>query len=127
MSTLSSLLAYVITLLQSTEYVKRIISVYTDSFSENQFVLKVRAQLDKGFTFQVHIYYNRGHCDYSYQLFKEVPILRWDNKEHFPGLETFPHHFHSAEGDVKASPLRGEPKEDLPIVLSEIKSFIQIS
>ncbi len=25
--------------------------------------------------------------------------MRWDNKEHFPEIVSYPHHFHSAAGE----------------------------
>jgi hypothetical protein len=33
-------------------------------------------------------------------------------------LLSHPHHFHSASGQVKASPLTGDPSHDLPLVLN---------
>ncbi|HXV99146.1 MAG TPA: DUF6516 family protein, partial [Anaerolineae bacterium] len=85
---------------------------------EQQFALKVRAELADGSMLQVRLYHNGEHTDYAYQLVRnEEPILRWDNKEHFPTLPTYPHHFHSATGQVEESPLTGDPAHDLPFVL----------
>lgn len=50
-----------------------------------------------------------------------VPLVRWDNKEHFPTLSTYPHHFHSLSGQVLESYLTGLPNEDLPVVLREVE------
>ena len=49
---------------------------------------------------------------YSYQLFADRPIIRWDNAPHFPALRGFPHHFHDESGEVKDSPILGRVKDD---------------
>lgn len=61
---------------------------------------------------------------YSYQLFTNRPIIRWDNAPHFPALEHFPHHFHDRSGEVIESPLVGEPLQDLPYILNQVKDFL---
>jgi hypothetical protein len=50
-------------------------------------------------------------------------VLRWDNKEHFPGIATHPHHFHAANGRVGDSILNGDPDHDLPLVLGYLSTF----
>lgn len=74
---------------------------------------------------QVRVYHNRGHVDYAYQLFADAPLLRWDNKEEFPHLVTYPHHHHDERGDIKPSPLTGNPVKDIEVVLQEIVAFLQ--
>ena len=71
------------------------------------------------------IYYNRGHVDYAYQLFTNVPLLRWDNKEEFRRMATYPHHHHDAQGHVHPSPLTGEPLQDIGVVLQEVTAFLE--
>ena len=61
---------------------------------------------------------------YSYQLFSDSPILRWDNAPHFPALPGFPHHFHNESGEVKESPLIGVAVQDLPYVLDQVRAFL---
>ena len=61
---------------------------------------------------------------YSYQLFTDRPIIRWDNAPHFPALRTFPHHLHGESGEVKESPLIGDPLQDLPYVLGQARAFL---
>lgn len=57
----------------------------------------------------------------TYQLLRaNQPYLRWDNKEHFPDISTFPHHFHAPTGEVQPSPLSGDPIADLPKVLESL-------
>ncbi len=62
---------------------------------------------------------------YSYQLFTEHPIVRWDNAPHFPAVSSYPHHFHDQNDTVHRSPLQGDVFADLDIVLSEVKEVIQ--
>jgi hypothetical protein len=91
----------------------------TSVFSESQFAFKVRALLVTGDVLQVRVYRNGDHTDYSYQVVRnDTPILRWDNKEHFPGVDSYPHHFHSMAGQVQSSPMTGDPMRDLPLVMS---------
>jgi hypothetical protein len=61
---------------------------------------------------------------YSYQLYTDHPIVRWDNAPHFPTITTFPHHFHNIRGEVEASLLRGSVLDDLDAVLNNIKSIL---
>jgi phage terminase large subunit-like protein len=53
-----------------------------------------------------------------------MPLLRWDNKEEFQNLSTYPHHQHDDKGNVKASALTGNPAIDIDVVLKEISAFI---
>lgn len=61
---------------------------------------------------------------YSYQLFTDRPIVRWDNAPHFPVLHGYPHHVHGASGKVDESTLIGDPIQDLPHVLSQVRVFL---
>ena len=96
----------------------------TKVFSSDQFFLKVRAKLTGANKLQARIYYNQGHIDYAYQLFTEFPILRWDNKEEFHHLETYPHHYHDEKGNIKPSRLTGDPARDINIVLNDVTRFL---
>jgi len=121
---LSWLLGRVMAILQAHPLCKNVTVVETKEFSADQFSFKVRAELAEEYNLQVRIYYNQGHIDYAYQLFTDVPLLRWDNKEEFPHLVTYTHHHHDQQGNVKASPLKGEPEGDVGIVLEEVATFI---
>jgi hypothetical protein len=120
-----SLLDLVITTLRADLRCESIVRIETEVFSEERFFVKVRAQIREGLFFQVRIYCNRGHYDYSYALFGDSPITRWDNKEDCPGLENYPHHHHSSDAKIVASSLRGDPVIDLPIVVQELLEFIR--
>lgn len=125
MTTLGEALNLVLTLLQGSPWCDNVRVVETHQFSDRQFALKIRADLARGGVLQVRLYHNQGHVDYAYQLFHgDQPLLRWDNKEHFPDLATQPHHFHTSAGSVKNSDLNGDPTHDLPLVLDYLATFV---
>ena len=62
---------------------------------------------------------------YSYQLFTDKPIIRWDNAPHYPKIKTYPHHFHTKDGNIIESELRGNVIEDLQKVLSTVKNALK--
>ncbi|MCU0286962.1 MAG: DUF6516 family protein [Acidobacteria bacterium] len=61
---------------------------------------------------------------YSFQLFTTIPVVRWDNAPHYPGIKTFPHHFHNIDGNIVESDLEGNARNDLKKVLSRITELI---
>jgi hypothetical protein len=124
MTTLAEALNLLTTTLQGSPLCTSVRVVETHQFSDRQFALKVRAELAHGGALQVRLYYHDQHIDYAYQLFQaDQPVLRWDNKEHFPDLVTQPHHFHAATGSVTDSTLNGDPGHDLPLVLDYLTTF----
>jgi len=120
LTSLPSMLGKVVAILQSHPVCKKVISIDTKEFSPDQFYFKIRAYISETTKLQIRVYYNRGHIDYAYQLFADIPICRWDNKEEFSSLSTYPHHYHDHQGFVKLSPLRGDPIRDIQVVLQEI-------
>ncbi len=124
MISLPFLLGTLMTKLQSHPVCQRARVIETKFFSSEQFFFKIRADFKGGNNFQARVYYNQGHIDYAYQLFTHMPILRWDNKEEFQNLSTYPHHQHDEKGNVKASGLTGDPVIDIDVVLNEISRFI---
>ena len=127
MSSLSYLLGTLMAKIQSQPICEKANVVETRAFSQDQFFFKIRAELKRGNSFQVRIYYNRGHIDYAYQLFSQIPLLRWDNKEEFDHLDTYPHHQHDEHGGIKPSPLTGDPEKDIEAVFHEIVDFKQVN
>jgi len=119
------MLGALMAILQSHPLCERTAIVETREFSPDQFYFKLRAELPQGYKFQVRVYSNGSHVDYAYQLFKEdSPVLRWDNKEEFRSLKTYPHHHHDDRGNIQLSPLQGEPQADIVFVLREIENFL---
>jgi len=124
-TSLPSLLGNVLAILQSHPACKKIIGIETKEFSPDQFYFKIRAALSGTLKLQVRLYCNRGHIDYAYQVFADFPLCRWDNKEEFRSLPTYPHHYHDNQGFVTASPLTGDPITDIQIVLQEISRLAE--
>ncbi len=60
---------------------------------------------------------------YSYQLYADSSIARWDNEPHYPAFRNYPHHYHYKE-KVSASELSGEPIDDIKKVFSAISQII---
>jgi hypothetical protein len=88
-------------------------------------VLRVRCSLlPSSHHLDVRLIQTENETIYSYQLYTDYPIVRWDNAPHFPEIVTFPHHFHNIKGEVEASPLQGSIFEDLDDVLENIKSIL---
>ena len=83
------------------------------------------SQLPKKHFLQSWIHLEPGSLDDAYQLFTTTPLWRWDNTTHYDDLTSAPHHFHDEHGGVHYSPLAGNVKRDLRIVLSEIHKWIK--
>lgn len=126
MTGLASLLGALTAILQSHPVCQHVTILETNVFSPDQFFFKIRAVLPEGFNFQLRIYHNHGHIDYAYQLFSDEPLLRWDNKEEFRYVETYPHHHHDEKGNVTISNLVGDPMQDLEQVLAQIERYLQV-
>jgi len=124
LTSLPSLLGRLTTALQAHPLCVGVTVVGTQVFSPEQFFLKVRAELTGKSQLQVRVCYNHGHVDYAYQLFTDAPLLRWDNKEEFCQLATFPHHHHDEQGNVHPSPLIGDPIKDVEVVLQQVAVFV---
>jgi hypothetical protein len=117
------LLGFVISTLQLSPVCRQVSILDFNPFSDQQFTFKVRADLKDDFVLQVRLYCNHDHIDYAYQLLqRERPIQRWNNKEHFPHLASYPHHHHTQGGEVIESSLNGDPEHDLPLVLASLNS-----
>ncbi|MBI5712820.1 MAG: hypothetical protein HZC38_05270 [Chloroflexi bacterium] len=125
MTTSTELLTLVVTTLQTSEICRNVRVIETQQFSDEQFALKVRCEITTGGELQVRLYQNSEHVDYAYQLFQdEQPVIRWDNKEHFPEIATHPHHFHNPSGGVNESALNGNADHDLPLVLNHLATLV---
>lgn len=90
---------------------------------EKNYSFKIRSTIQDNLFFQIRFRQIDDQVRYSYQLFSNKPIMRWDNSPHFPGLENFPHHFHDESENTKSSQLTGDIFVDLNIVLGAIKKY----
>lgn len=86
---------------------------------------KVRCDLPKGYSFQVRLRLWQGVLSYSYQLFSDRPVMRWDNAPHHPDLANFPHHFHDDTDTRHLSALTGDPLADLLTVRRVINEYLE--
>ena len=88
-------------------------------------VYKMRCQLLRpALQLEIRLIQTEAELLYSYQLFTDRPILRWDNAPHFLALQNFPHHFHEGTSAVQASSLTGDPVYDLPRILTDVQAFL---
>jgi len=65
-SSLSDLLAFLVTTLQESNVCRSVRVLETHPFSTRQFALKVRADLLSNDTLQIRVYRNGEHYDYSF-------------------------------------------------------------
>ncbi|MEW5717789.1 MAG: DUF6516 family protein [Chloroflexota bacterium] len=123
MNTLADLLNFIVSTLETSLLCVSVQVYETEQFSADQFALKVRAELKSGNVLQVRLYRTGMHTDYAYQLLAgDEPGVRWDNKEHFPSISSYPHHFHVTATQTESSSLNGDPTHDLPIVLDYLET-----
>ena len=116
------LLSFIVTTLQLSPICRQVTILEVTQFSERQFTFKVRAGLQDGDVLQIRLYSNHDHMDYAYQILRQDrPIQRWDNKEHFSHLASYPHHHHTPDGQVVESALNGTPEHDLLLVLASLR------
>ena len=86
---------------------------------------KIRCRVIRvAYELEIRFIQTENEIIYSYQLFTDRPIIRWDNAPHFPALQGYPDHVHGAGGDVDESTLIGDPIQDLPHVLSEVRALL---
>jgi hypothetical protein len=114
----------VISLLKASDLVSKIEIRDVDEIKDRG-IYKVRCNLiPSRYKLEIKIIYTKGEILYSYQLFTDKPIIRWDNAPHYPKIKTYPHHSHNKDGNVVESELTGIPVEDLKVVLIMIKDML---
>ena len=112
--------------LELKKIVSKIIEVIADE-TANRGYYKIRCSLmPSDYYLQIKWIVTSEDFIYSYQLFSDTHLLRWDNSPHFPDISTFPHHFHDIEGSIQKSIISGKNiKTDLDIILKEVSGFIE--
>lgn len=114
----------IISLLRKSGFVSKVEIKTFDEIKERA-VYKIRCNLlPSKYKLEIRFVRMKEQILYSYQLFSEIPIIRWDNAAHYPNMKTYPHHFHTKDGIVTDSELTGNVIEDLKKVLSAIKITI---
>lgn len=121
---MNALVNEILEILETHALVKSTRVVNYDETPSGKLEVKIRCDLPKSHQLQIWIHAEPESLDYAYQLFTTVPLLRWDNAPHYEHLATAPHHFHDEHGKVYESPLTGNIKRDLKIVLSEINAWM---
>ncbi len=117
-------LSKIVDYLKSIEIISSIQIVFLDD-SLQRSICKLRCSLlPSRYKLDVRLIQTENEIIYSYQLFHDRPIIRWDNAPHFPSVTTFPHHFHDQNDKIKASNLTGDIIEDIDYVLGEIKRLL---
>jgi len=114
-------LSKIIDYLKSIKTISSIEVIFLDD-SLQRSVCKLRCSLlPSRYKLDVRLIQTENETIYSYQLFQDRPIIRWDNAPHFPSVTTFPHHFHDQNDEIKASNLTGKIIEDIDIVFRKIR------
>lgn len=114
----------ILKILRGHSLVKNVRLVSYDETPAGKLEVKIRSRLVGDYQFQIWLHYEPSALDYAYQLFTDQPLLRWDNAPHYPNIVTAPHHFHDENNKVSESPLTGNLSQDLNIVLSMIKEWL---
>jgi hypothetical protein len=97
----------------------------TEEETAHRAVYRIRCHLLRAaYQLEIRFIQTEDETIYSYQLFTNKPIIRWDNAPHFPALRSFPYHIHGESDEVKESPLIGDPIQDLPYVLDQTRAFL---
>jgi len=115
----------ILSILESDALIESARIVNYDETPSGKLEARIRCQLPKKHLLQIWIHLEPEALDYAYQLFTTVPLLRWDNAPHYGHLTSAPHHFHDEQGDIYDSPLTGNVKRDLRIVLGEIRKWMK--
>ena len=88
-------------------------------------IYKIRCQLLRpAYQLEVRLIQTEEELLYSYQLFTDRPLLRWDNAPHFPRLSNFPHHLHEENRKIAPSSLSGDPLSDLAQILNRLRTCL---
>lgn len=70
-----------------------------EAVDDETFVFKVHALILSHYL-QIRFLADKNFQRYSFQLYSDHSLLRWDNAPHYPNLNNPPHHFHDQDGDV---------------------------
>jgi len=52
--------------------------------------------------------------------------MGWDNAPHHKHVKTYPHHFHTLDGEITQSKMKGSPTEDITTILRETKKTLKL-
>lgn len=90
-------------------------------FAQN---LKTKIRIVLKGDYFMDMYYNKTLGKYAYTLVKENRrVISWDNAPHHKGLDNFPHHFHTVDGQTIPSELKVNPETDVYMVIEAVNKF----
>lgn len=121
---MNALVEELLDILEQHALVKTARVVHCDEKPMGKLEAKIRCDLPKSHKSQVWLHVEPRSLDYAYQLFTTAPLLRWDNAPYYGHLSSAPHYFHDQQGNVHDSPLTGNIRRDLKIVLKEISEWM---
>jgi len=114
----------VISSLKESELISRVEIKAIDEIHESG-IYKLRCSLiPSKYKLEIRFVKTQEQILYSYQLFSNAPIIRWDNSPHYPKIKTHPHHFHAEDSNIVESELTGNVVLDIKKVLSDITKLI---
>ena len=99
--------------------------VENEAVDDYTFVFKVRAAIIPN-VLQIRFLADKNLERYSFQLYGDRPLLRWDNAPHYPGLPNFTHHFNDQDEKVSFSTLTGNLLNNFDLVIAEVKKFMNL-
>src|SRR3972149_4322981 len=99
--------------------------VENEAVDDETFVFKIHASILPNYL-QIRFLADKNFERYSFQLYSDRPLLRWDNTPHYPDLSNSPHHFHDQGGIVSPSALTGNLLDDFELVIVEVKKFMNL-
>ncbi|MCK4760868.1 MAG: hypothetical protein KAW12_01625 [Candidatus Aminicenantes bacterium] len=113
-----------VSILRNHELISKIEDIRVDEIAQRGFY-KMKCRLIPS-KYRLEIKFIKTHEEfiYAYRLYSTTTIVRWDNAPHYPGISTYPHHFHDLHGNVLESDLTGEAGKDLILVLSKIRKIL---
>ena len=113
----------IITVLRKISIVSNVETLLIDEIEHRGFY-KLRCTLiPSKFKLDIKFISTEEDILYSYQLYTDKAIARWDNEPHYPDMNNYPHHFHYKE-KIEASLLSGNPIQDVKKVCSFVKGII---
>lgn len=111
--------------MRSTPGLSGIQIVENEAVDDETFAFKVHASILPNHL-QIRFLADKDFKRYSFQLYSDRPLLRWDNAPHYPDLSNSPHHFHDQKENVYPSTLTGNLLNDFDIVMTEVKKFMDL-
>jgi len=99
--------------------------VENEAVDDETFVFKIHASILPN-SLQIRLLADGNFKRYSFQLYSDRPIMRWDNAPHYLNLQNSPHHFHDQSGNIFPSALTGNLLDDFDIVIAEVKKFMDL-